>query len=125
MVAAGPGDLLTARQAIEVMAACKPEVVVMDVALPDLSGVEATRQVLAHTPGVKVVALSVHADQQYVAGMLQAGASAYVLREEAAVELGDRAGQCAFGLPRRDSRSNRQQPPAGLGEVNPHQGRLP
>ena len=91
----------------------------MDVALPDLSGVEATRQVLAHTPGVKVVALSVHADQQYVAGMLQAGASAYVLREEAAVELGDRAGQCAFGLPRRDSRSNRQQPPAGLGEVKP------
>ena len=81
------GEAKTARQAIEVMAACKPEVVVMDVALPDLSGVEATRQVLAHAPDVKVVALSVHADQQYVAGMLQAGASAYVLKEEAAVEL--------------------------------------
>ena len=81
------GEAETAGQAIEVMAACKPEVVVMDVALPDLSGVEATRQVLAHAPGVKVVALSVHADQQYVAGMLQAGASAYVLKEEAAVEL--------------------------------------
>ena len=81
------GEAKTARQAIEVMAACQPEVVVMDVALPDLSGVEATRQVLAHAPEVKVVALSVHADQQYVAGMLQAGASAYVLKEEAAVEL--------------------------------------
>ncbi len=81
------GEAETARQAIEVVAARRPEVVVMDVALPDLSGVEATRQVLAHAPGVKVVALSVHADQQYVAGMLQAGASAYVLKEEAAVEL--------------------------------------
>ena len=53
----------------------------MDVSLPDLSGVEATRQVLVRAPEVKVVALSVHADPQYVAGMLEAGASGYVLKE--------------------------------------------
>ena len=81
------GEAGAARTAVELAAACRPHVVVMDVSLPDLSGVEATRQVLVRAPEVKVVALSVHADPQYVAGMLEAGASGYVLKEGAAVEL--------------------------------------
>ena len=83
-VVAEAGD---ARTAVELAAACRPHVVIMDVSLPDLSGVEATRQVLGRAPEVKVVALSVHDDQQYVAGMLEAGASGYVVKGAASVEV--------------------------------------
>ena len=68
-------------------AACRPHVVVMDVSLPDLSGVEAMRQVHVGAPEAKVVALSVHDDPQYVAGMLEAGASGYVVKGAAPVEV--------------------------------------
>ena len=81
------GEAGDARTALEVAAASQPDLVVMDVSLPDLSGIEATRQVLGQAPEVKVVALSMHADQQYVAGMLEAGASGYVLKGAAASEL--------------------------------------
>ena len=67
------GEAGDARTAVELAAARRPHVVVMDISLPDLSGVEATRQVLGRAPEVKVVALSVHDDPQYVAGMLEAG----------------------------------------------------
>ena len=81
------GEAGDARTAVELVAARRPHVVVMDVSLPDLSGVEATRQVLGRAPEVKVVALSVHDDQQYVAGMLEAGASGYVVKGADAVEV--------------------------------------
>ena len=81
------GEAENARTAVELAAASRPDLVIMDVSLPDLSGIEATRQVLGQAPEVKVVALSVHADQEYVAGMLQAGASGYVLKGAAASEL--------------------------------------
>ena len=81
------GEAGDARTAVELAAACRPHVVIMDVSLPDLGGVEATRQVLGRAPEVKVVALSVHDDPQYVAGMLEAGASGYVVKGAAAVEV--------------------------------------
>ena len=81
------GEAEDARTAVELAAASRPDVVIMDVSLPDLSGIEATRQVLGQAPEVKVVALSVHDDPDYVAGMLEAGASGYVLKGAAAVEL--------------------------------------
>ena len=81
------GEAEDARTAVELVAASRPDVVIMDVSLPDLSGIEATRQVLEQAPEGKVVALSMHADPQYVAGMLEAGASGYVLKKGAAVEL--------------------------------------
>ncbi|MCY3761565.1 MAG: response regulator transcription factor [Gemmatimonadetes bacterium] len=76
-VVAEAGD---ARTAVEQAAACRPDIVVMDVALPDLSGVEATRQILAQAPEVKVVALSMHEEPHFVAGMLEVGASGYVVK---------------------------------------------
>ena len=81
------GEAGDARTAVALAAASRPDVIVMDISLPDLSGIEATGQTLGQAPEVKVVALSVHADPQYVAGMLQAGASGYVLKGAAAVEL--------------------------------------
>jgi len=65
----------------------KPDVVVADVAMPHLNGIEATRQIIAASPAVKVIGLSMHADAIYVGQMLKAGASAYLLKDNAFDEL--------------------------------------
>jgi DNA-binding NarL/FixJ family response regulator len=65
----------------------KPDVIIMDVGLNGLNGVEATRQVTAEAPRVKVIALSMHSDRRYVAGMLKAGASGYLLKDCAFDEM--------------------------------------
>jgi len=62
-------------------------VVVMDVAMPDLNGIEATRKLLKASPNIKVVALSGHANREFVREMLKAGASGYVLKSKAYEEL--------------------------------------
>jgi DNA-binding NarL/FixJ family response regulator len=75
------------REAVRLVRELKPDVVVMDIGMPGLNGIEATRQVVAAAPGVKVIALSVHADSLFVSGMLQAGAAGYLLKHSAAEEL--------------------------------------
>jgi DNA-binding NarL/FixJ family response regulator len=65
----------------------EPEIVIMDIGLPDLNGVEATRQIKAHQPQIEVVVLSMHASRNYVLQMLQAGASAYLLKDSAFEDL--------------------------------------
>jgi DNA-binding NarL/FixJ family response regulator len=65
----------------------KPDVVVMDVGMPGLNGMDATRQVLADHPEIKVLALSMHTDRRFASGMLQAGASGYLLKDAAYDEL--------------------------------------
>jgi len=65
----------------------RPQVVIMDIAMPDLNGIEATRQILAECAGVKVIALSMHSDRQFVINMLKAGASGYLLKDCALEEL--------------------------------------
>jgi len=64
-----------------------PDVVIMDIAMPDLNGIEATRQIIAKNHRIKVVALSMHSDRRFVAGMLKAGASGYLLKDCAFEEL--------------------------------------
>jgi DNA-binding NarL/FixJ family response regulator len=75
------------RAAVRLARELAPEVVVMDIAMPDLNGVEATRQIVAESPQVKVIALSMHADKRYVMEMLKAGASGYLLKDGAFEEL--------------------------------------
>jgi len=75
------------RMAVQLARRFSPDVVVMDVSMPVLNGIDATRQVLAEVPGTRVVGLSVHADSSFVLGMLNAGASGYVLKECAFQEL--------------------------------------
>ena len=75
------------RVAVRLAQELKPDVVVMDVAMPHLSGIEATRLIRAEMPGVKVIALSMHADRRFVREMLAAGASCYLLKDAAYEEL--------------------------------------
>lgn len=65
----------------------RPEVVILDILMPRLNGIEATRHLTSEPPGAKVIALSMHSDRRLVAGMLDAGASAYLLKDSAFEEL--------------------------------------
>lgn len=64
-----------------------PEIVIMDVGLPELNGADATAQILTHCPNARIIALSMHADSQHVGRMLQCGARGYVLKDCAFEEL--------------------------------------
>ena len=75
------------RQAVEMARDVSPDVVVMDVAMPQLNGIEATRQLASDESGMKIVALSMHSDRRYVSEALEAGASGYVLKDGAFDEL--------------------------------------
>jgi len=65
----------------------KPDVVIMDIVLPQLNGIEATRQIKAHHPEIEVIVLSMHATRSYILQLLQAGASAYLLKDSAVEDL--------------------------------------
>jgi len=77
------GEAGDGRTALALARSLSPDIVVMDVAMKDMNGIEATRQIRAECPGAKVVALSSHADPRYVSAMLEAGACGYVLKANA------------------------------------------
>ena len=74
-------------QAVMLATELRPDVVIMDIAMPNLNGIEATRQIKTELPEVEVVVLSMHATRNYVLQVLQAGASAYLLKDSAFEEL--------------------------------------
>jgi two-component system response regulator NreC len=69
------------REAVEHVREFLPEVVIMDLSMPNLNGIEATRQIINEFPNIKVIALSIHSNNRFVSDMLEAGASGYVLKE--------------------------------------------
>ena len=69
------------RTAIELSRNLSPDVIIMDIAMHDLNGIEATRQITTELPEVKVIMLSMHSDRQMVTDALQAGASGYLLKD--------------------------------------------
>ena len=75
------------RMAVRIARQLNPDVVIMDIGMPDLNGIDATRQIVAEVPGVKIIALSMHSDRRFVAQMFKAGASAYLLKDCAFEEL--------------------------------------
>lgn len=88
---------------------CKPDVVVMNVAMPGLDGIETTRRIIAEAPGTKVIALAMDVRRHHVVEMLQAGTSGYLLKERACEELVDAIHEVVVG--------NTYLSPPVLGEV--------
>ena len=81
------GEAGTAAEAFASTADLKPDVILMDIGLPDKSGIEATRDIKAEFPEVAIVALTIHEDEEYFFKMLEAGASGYVPKRAAPEEL--------------------------------------
>jgi len=76
----GPSTVKMAKQ-------LAPHVILMDIKMPDLNGIEATRQILSDLPDVKIIALSMYPDQRFVTNMLRSGARGYILKDCAFEEL--------------------------------------
>lgn len=75
------GEAENGRQAVELALRLRPDVVIMDISMPDLNGFEATRQILKGSPRTKVVALSMHMEERHVSEMLRAGAAGYLKKD--------------------------------------------
>ncbi|MBM4293937.1 MAG: response regulator transcription factor [Deltaproteobacteria bacterium] len=76
------------RTAVRLAKELAPDMVIMDIGMPDLNGIEATRQIALEAPGVKIIGLSMFADRRFVVNMLKAGARGYLLKDCAFEELG-------------------------------------
>lgn len=74
------GEADDGRKAIELVRKLTPDIVIMDISMPNLNGVDATRQIVREFPNVKVIALSMHSSTMFVADMIKAGASGYILK---------------------------------------------
>jgi len=81
------GEAENGRQAVAMAESLKPNVVVMDIGMPDLNGIEAARQIRDAHPEIEVVMLSMHSDEGYVLRALKAGARAYLLKDSAEADL--------------------------------------
>jgi DNA-binding NarL/FixJ family response regulator len=81
------GEAEDGRSAVDLAKKLMPDVVVMDVKMPDMNGIEASHQILSELPKVKVIALSMYDDRRFVLDMLKAGAQGYLLKDSAFEEL--------------------------------------
>lgn len=81
------GEAADGREAVQLAGKEHPNVAILDVSMPNLNGIEATRQICESVPGVAVVVLSVHSDEAYVLRALKAGARAYLLKQSAEADL--------------------------------------
>ena len=81
------GEAGNAEEAIEAAMRLKPNLILMDIGLPDLSGIDATREIKKRLPDVSIVALTIHEDEEYFFKMLEAGATGYVPKRAAPEEL--------------------------------------
>jgi two-component system, NarL family, response regulator NreC len=81
------GEAEDGRQSVQLASSHVPDVVVMDIAMPNLNGVEATRRMVSKQPAISVVILSMYSDESYVMRALEAGARAYLLKDSAVSDL--------------------------------------
>ncbi|MHC4551163.1 MAG: response regulator [Planctomycetota bacterium] len=83
------GQAADGRKALTMVEEMQPDIVIMDIGMPNLNGIDATRQILSQNPKMKVMALSTHNEGTIVAKMIKAGATGYMLKESAFDELMD------------------------------------
>lgn len=81
------GKAVNGRQAVQMVFELQPDVVVMDISMPELNGIEASKQILAQQPKTKIIALSMFSERRYISNMLKAGVSGYLLKNNAFDEL--------------------------------------
>ncbi len=81
------GEAADGRSALRLVQELSPDVVIMDISMPDLNGIDATRRITADYPKVKVIALSMHYDKQFVSEIFKAGAAGYLIKDSAFDEL--------------------------------------
>jgi two-component system, NarL family, response regulator NreC len=81
------GEAANGHEAIAEVRRLRPEILVVDITMPELNGIDAARRVTAELPGIKVIALSMNSDRRYVIAMLEAGATGYLLKNSASDEL--------------------------------------
>jgi DNA-binding NarL/FixJ family response regulator len=81
------GEASTGREAVTAAASLRPDIVVMDISMPDMNGLEATREILKDNPGAEVLILSMYESDQMVHDMFSAGARGYLLKQDAGEEL--------------------------------------
>ena len=81
------GHATTGQALLDLMAEARPDVAVIDISMPDMNGIELARRTALHYPAVRLVALTMHEDQNYVQQILAAGARGYLLKRSAAEEL--------------------------------------
>lgn len=93
------GEASDGRQVVDLAKSLKPDVVIMDIAMPELNGIEAARLIVAENPRIRIVALSMYADRRFVTQILRAGALGYVLKEAAFEELAHAIRTVAGGKP--------------------------
>ena len=75
------GSVEDGRKAVDIARELAPDLVIMDISMPNLNGIDATRKIIGEMGDVKVIALSIHSSRHFVAEMLKAGASGYILKE--------------------------------------------
>jgi DNA-binding NarL/FixJ family response regulator len=81
------GEAGNGRDAVRLSSRLNPDVIIMDISMPDLNGIDAAQQISAVSTDTKVIALSMHSDKRFVLGMLKAGAAGFLLKESAFGEL--------------------------------------
>jgi DNA-binding NarL/FixJ family response regulator len=80
-------EALNGQSTVELACRLKPDVIIMDINMPDVNGIDATSRIMTDCPAARVIGLSMYADSQFVTGMLKAGASGYMLKDCAFEEL--------------------------------------
>jgi len=91
------GEARTGREAVELTRTLRPDVILMDITMPVLNGLEATRQILAANPAAKVVILSAHSDDVYVERMIEAGVAGFIEKQSSAEILTQAIREIALG----------------------------
>lgn len=93
------GDADTGRKAVELAQKFHPDVVLMDISMPNLNGLQATRQILAKSPNTKIIALSSHNDDQYIQELIDAGAIGYLIKQTSGRDLAKSIQDASKGKP--------------------------